>query len=172
MSAPRRNRGANGKPERSNELAKIHIAKAQLGLDDDAYRDMLWSVARVRSAKDLDAGGREAVLRHLRGCGWKDATPVRGSAYKKGTPAALIRWLWTQLHKAGAVQDNSDRALRRYIATHAPGRSGAPEVAPQHLDRKDTDAVIEQLKAWRARYGSEQRQAQRAAAEEEGRGQP
>lgn len=38
---------------------------ADLHLDDDTYRDMLFSVARVRSAKDLDAGGRAAVLDHL-----------------------------------------------------------------------------------------------------------
>jgi len=149
MSAPRR-RGANGKPERSNDLAKIHIAKAQLHLEDDTYRDMLWSVARVRSAKDLDGGGREAVLRHLRSCGWKDTSTAGGTAYKKGTPAALIRWLWTQLHQAGAVDDNSDRALRRYIAGHLPGAIG-DEIAPQHLDRQATSSVIEQLKRWLAR---------------------
>ncbi|MBN8479499.1 MAG: regulatory protein GemA [Burkholderiales bacterium] len=152
---PRR-RGANGKAERSNELAKIHIAKAQLGLDDDTYRAMLWTVARVRSAKDLDAGGREAVLLHLRGCGWKDTAPAGGTPYRKGTPAALIRWLWTQLHRAGGVDDASDRALRRYIAAHAPGRTGADEVAPQHLDRADTSAIIEQLKGWLARVEKEQ----------------
>lgn len=153
---PTRRRGTNGKPERSNELAKIHIAKAQLELDDDTYRHMLWSVARVRSAKDLDAGGREAVLAHLRGCGWKDTAPAGGTLYRKGTPAALIRWLWTQLHYVGGVDDASDRALRRYIAAHAPGRTGADEIAPQHLDRADTSAIIEQLKAWHARLKWEQ----------------
>lgn len=148
---PNRRRGVNGKAERSNELAKIHIAKAQLGLDEETYRHMLWSVARVRSAKDLDAGGREAVLAHLRGCGWKDTAPAGSTPYRKGTPAALIRWLWTQIHRAGGVEDASDRALRRYIAGHAPGREGADEVAPQHLDRVQTSAIIEQLKAWLGR---------------------
>lgn len=151
MIAPNRRRGSNGKSERSNELAKIHIAKAQIPLDDETYRDMLWTVARVRSAKDLDAGGREAVLRHLKRTGWKDrATTTGETRYKKGTPAALIRWLWTQLHKAGAVSDSSDRALRRYIGGHLPG-GDASEVAPQHLNRQDTTLIIEQLKKWHAR---------------------
>jgi phage gp16-like protein len=57
--------------QRQAELAKIHIAKKELGLDDDTYRDMLWTVARVRSAGDLDAGGRLAVLEHLRARGFK-----------------------------------------------------------------------------------------------------
>lgn len=151
MNAPSRRRGSNGKPERSNDLAKIHIAKAQLGLDESTYRDMLWTVARVRSAKDLDAGGREAVLKHMRACGWQDkAQSTGGSRYQRGTPPALIRWLWTELHKAGAVNDASDRALRRYIGGHLPGARGS-EVAPQHLNRQDTSLIIEQLKKWLAR---------------------
>lgn len=128
------------------------MAAAQLGLirtgDDSAYRDMLWSIGRVRSAKDLDEGGRVAVLKHLQGCGWVERKS--SSSYVKGTPAALIRWLWTQLHRAGLVQANTDRALRRYIGAHL-GRSGADEVAPQHLSREQCSEIIEQLKQWLAR---------------------
>jgi phage gp16-like protein len=53
--------------QRKADLATIHICKADLALDDDTYRDMLFAVARVRSAADLDAGGRAAVIDHLRG---------------------------------------------------------------------------------------------------------
>lgn len=60
---------------RNNALAQIHIAKAQLGLDDGTYRDMLWALARVRSAKDLDHAGRAKVLRHLKNSGFKPAAP-------------------------------------------------------------------------------------------------
>lgn len=154
---------------RSIELAKIHVAATQLRLrrpdDDSAYRDMLWSVARVRSAADLDAGGREAVLNHLRANGWADSSPPRrgsggtGSRYQKGTQAALIRRLWTQLANAGAVRDSSDRALRRYIARHAGVTVGDPapdEIAPQHLKRAQAPHVIEQLKRWLARLEAPQ----------------
>ena len=48
-----RRRGVNGKAERSNELAKIHIAKAQLGLDDETYRHMI--VAQAKAAQTLQA---------------------------------------------------------------------------------------------------------------------
>jgi phage gp16-like protein len=143
------------KTPRSTELAKIHIGAEQIGLrrhgDDSAYRDMLWSIARVRSAKDLDAGGRQAVLKHLRNCGFTDHSPKAGTErYKRGTPAALIRWLWTDLANKGIVQDRSDRALRRYIAKHAGlgNPKGVIEIAPQHLDRADANQVIEQLKRW------------------------
>jgi len=44
-------------PLRRAQLAKIHIAKKELGLDDETYRSMLWTIARVRSASDLDSHG-------------------------------------------------------------------------------------------------------------------
>ena len=155
-----RRRGAPASA-RNTELAKIHIAAEQLGLrrpgDDSAYRDMLWAIGRVRSAKDLDAGGREAVLKHLRACGWKDQ--VRGgSRYQRGTPAALIRFLWTQLANAGLVRDRSDRAMRRYIAQHAGMFNPdfrPEEIAPQHLTGDQQNLVIEQLKRWLRRHGRE-----------------
>lgn len=56
---------------RNAEIATIKIAIKQLGMDDGTYRDMLWTVARVRSAADLDWTGRKKVIDHLVGCGAK-----------------------------------------------------------------------------------------------------
>lgn len=66
------------KPQRDArraELAKIHIARKDLALDDETYKQMLWSVARVESSKDLDAAGRRAVLEHLKARGFKSKKP-------------------------------------------------------------------------------------------------
>lgn len=54
---------------RKSDLAKIHIACQQLHMDDATYRDMLWLVARVKSSKQLDAVGRQKVLKHLQSIG-------------------------------------------------------------------------------------------------------
>jgi len=62
---------------RNAELAKIHIAKKQLGMDDDAYRDMLWILCGVRSAADLSPGGRKIVLEHLKDAGFAQKTKGR-----------------------------------------------------------------------------------------------
>jgi len=62
---------AKQKTRRQKDLAKIHIAKKQLGLNDEVYRDMLFVVAGVRSAADLDAHARLAVLGHLKNAGFK-----------------------------------------------------------------------------------------------------
>ncbi len=56
---------------RKKQLAKIHIAKKDLGLDDTTYREMLHNVAKVESAADLDYYGLCAVLEHLKERGFK-----------------------------------------------------------------------------------------------------
>lgn len=53
------------------EITLIHVAKQQLGMDDETYRAMLWSVARVKSSTALDFAGRKKVLDHLKACGFK-----------------------------------------------------------------------------------------------------
>ncbi|WP_416053111.1 gp16 family protein [Cupriavidus basilensis] len=65
-------------------LAKIHIAKKQLAMDDDAYRAMLQSVGGVSSSKDLTALGAAKVLRHLEKCGFKPLAHVG----RRPTPTA------------------------------------------------------------------------------------
>ena len=54
------------KANRQAELARIHIAKKELGMSDDDYRAMLFSVTGKSSAGDLTAGQRYQVLDHLK----------------------------------------------------------------------------------------------------------
>lgn len=90
---------------RRRELAAIHIAKKDLGLDDGTYRDMLFAVARVRSSADLDQGGRTAVIEHLRRSGFKRKQD-RAAAERVKKPAvaadcqALVDKLEAQLTAA------------------------------------------------------------------------
>ena len=56
---------------RTSEIAQIHIAKKELALDDETYRAMLWTCARVNTSKDLDYAGRAKVLAHLKARGFK-----------------------------------------------------------------------------------------------------
>jgi phage gp16-like protein len=66
---------------KAREIQLIHIAKQQLGLDEATYRDMLWSVARVKSSTALDFAGRKKVLDHLKACGFKVAAKVNEWAF-------------------------------------------------------------------------------------------
>lgn len=60
---------------RHRELAQIHIAKAQLGMAEETYRNLLWTLGRVRSAADLDYAGRRRVLEHMKACGFEPRPP-------------------------------------------------------------------------------------------------
>lgn len=60
--------------KRNLQLSKIHIAKKDLGLDDDTYRALLGRVSGVRSAKDLNPRQIGAVLAEFERLGWASTT--------------------------------------------------------------------------------------------------
>ncbi|WP_339844373.1 regulatory protein GemA [uncultured Halopseudomonas sp.] len=62
--------------------AKIHIARQQLGMDDQGYRALLARVAGVQSSKDLGARQVGAVLREFERLGFKP----KPSTKAKGKP--------------------------------------------------------------------------------------
>jgi phage gp16-like protein len=70
------------KDKRARDLAKIHIAKKQLAMDDATYREMLLAVAGVDSAAKLTADGRRAVLAHL----YRSGFSSKRSRIYKGRP--------------------------------------------------------------------------------------
>lgn len=88
------------KDRRNQQLSKIHIAKKDLGLDDDSYRAMLMRIAGKTSSKDLSPLQTANVLRELERLGWQ---PKRGPAKPK--PAAdrakLVSKIEAQLADAG-----------------------------------------------------------------------
>lgn len=57
------------------ELAKIHIAKKELGLDDDTYRALLMQLTGFSSSKELNAFERRKVLEHMKKAGFKGQHP-------------------------------------------------------------------------------------------------
>lgn len=56
---------------RRAELGKIHIAKKQLGFDDDTYRDAMEKVTGKRSAAELTSKQRGDFLDYLQKAGFK-----------------------------------------------------------------------------------------------------
>lgn len=133
---------------RKRELAQIHVAKSQLGLDDDTYRAMLWTVARVKSAADLDWAGRKKVIDHLKAKGFKIK---RGKKVVETRPLAsddqskMIRACWLELHDYGYVENPSESALAAFVKR----MTGVD--ALQWLKPTQASKVIEELKRWRWR---------------------
>ncbi|ARU30876.1 hypothetical protein CAP31_03750 [Sulfuriferula sp. AH1] len=100
---------------RKRELAQIHVAKTQLCLDDETYRAMLWTVARVKSAADLDWTGRKQVLDHLKAKGWKKTTKSRPAPAK--SKAHLVAKVRALLIDAGNRPDTyADGMARRMFS--------------------------------------------------------
>jgi len=59
-------------PSKAN-LAKIHIAKKELGLDDDLYRDILHTQFKKASSADLSDFQCVKLLQHFESLGWKQS---------------------------------------------------------------------------------------------------
>lgn len=134
----------SGTQLRNAELAQIHIARVQLGLDDDTYRAVLWTVARVKSSKDLDWTGRKKLLEHFRAKGWKPTAPKKAKAATpvSGGQEGLLRALWAKLHTAGKVRVDTDAALSAWLV-----RNKWPQ-RPEWLSSAQLTQAIEALKKW------------------------
>lgn len=145
---------------RTAALAKIHIARKELAMEDEDYRALLQRVAGVASSRDLDAGGLDRVLAELRRLGFK---PKPGAqAGKAGQPprkladdaqSRMMRGLWIELHDLGYVRDPSEAALahfaKRMTRSTTPHQAGVD--ALQWLSGEQAEKLIEELKKWRDR---------------------
>ncbi len=62
------------KDSRASLLAKLHIAKKELGLDDDLYRSMLERVTGKRSAAKLSIKELVSMVEEMKSKGWQATT--------------------------------------------------------------------------------------------------
>ncbi|MDX1755864.1 MAG: regulatory protein GemA [Marinobacter sp.] len=73
---------------RKGPTAQIHIARKQLGMDEDTYRAMLANVTGKQSSKDCTVAELHKVVTHLKQLGFK-AKPRKRVAEHPGTPHNL-----------------------------------------------------------------------------------
>ena len=99
---------------KNNTLAKIHIAKKDLGLDDNTYRQMLQTITGKSSAKTLTLTECDRVLAHCKKLGWIPKASTKPKATDKDWRAPrikLIHNLWEQLGKAGVLRNPTHEGL-------------------------------------------------------------
>jgi phage gp16-like protein len=82
-NTPNPRRAKTDADTRRGALAKIHIAKTQLGIEDADYRAMLTRVAGVSSAADLLPHQVDDVLTELRRLGFVDHGSNYGALKKR-----------------------------------------------------------------------------------------
>lgn len=126
-------------------LAAIHVARKQLGLDDDAARDLYAVVTGKRSLREMTAGEQERVVKELRRRGFK---PAEKGARKglEGKYAPKLQALWIAAWNLGIIENRSDEALIAFVKRQAQ----VDHVRFLH-DPGDAAKAIEGLKAWISR---------------------
>jgi phage gp16-like protein len=144
---------------RKQHLAMVHVAKKQLALSDDAYRDILERMFQVRSAGDLSLDQLGQLLDHMKSLGFRyrpkhmrvsrEKQPELGSSPIVGK----LRALWLSLFHLGLVHDRKDSALLVFIKrqTKSASPDGRGTQALAWLKADDAFRVIEALKIWAAR---------------------
>jgi phage gp16-like protein len=153
--------GPHDNARRRADLARIHVAKARLGLDDATYRAVLKGLAGVDSAALLDARGRARVLAAMRewgGLGARAPDPAAARRRAAEGPsrnahAGKLRVLWRRMHRAGFVRDGSAEALDAFVL-HRTGVAGVGRLTGAQAAR-----VIAALKAWEKRARKRRREA-------------
>jgi phage gp16-like protein len=146
----------NGDPNASRKasLAKIHVARKRLDLDEPTYRAL---VARVcggkTSSADLDQLERSKLLDEFKRLGFLEGEGATlrtksMSDFPDAEPQArLIRALWADCTSFGLIEDGSDKALRQFI------RRTTKIDDIRFLTAIDANKVIEGLKAMKKRAG-------------------
>jgi phage gp16-like protein len=140
-------------------IAKIHIAKKQLGLDDELYRQVLADVANgLTSCAKMNVKQLEAVLNHFKAKGFKAVkskkagrlSPPSGTA--KLPEIDKIRAIWITMAQHGIVKDSSETALNAYVKRMTSTlNQGAGVESVAWVNPSQAIRVLEALKQWHRR---------------------
>lgn len=150
---------------RKRELGLIHLAKAHFktthGMTDDDYRAVLQQVTGKTSAADLDAAGREKLLKHFKAKGFV-VKPKAGASRmppKLDGQVTKLLAMWWSLAEAKAVTRpvGSQACLlaveawgKEQLAQHAVGPLGSLRFA----NAAQLAILIESMKKWGDRVGA------------------
>lgn len=147
-----------GSAPRQALLAQVHIARKQLAIDDDDYREIMQRVTGHSSAKECSVGELRAAVSNFERMGFRPTGATRHRDLGGGTTIRKARAMWISLYQLGAIDDGSDAALEAF---------GKRQL---HVDRlrwasdRDGFRLIEALKAIADRHGWEQRVSSRLPA--------
>lgn len=101
----------------AKKIGLLHVARRQLGLDEDTYRDILREWGRVSSSAELDEDGFRAVMFRLERLGFRSTGSKRNFGNRHPNMAtasqvALMRKLWSQY----LPDDEDERHLNAWLS--------------------------------------------------------
>jgi hypothetical protein len=132
-------------------LAMVHIARKQLRLDDDKYRQVLFDHTGYLSAGDCTEAQLAAALDAFKAMGFRSAAAPKGPKPASHKGAGKARAMWISLYHLGAVTDPSERALEAF----AQRQLGCDRL--QFANQSHLFPLIEALKGMAERHGWDQR---------------
>lgn len=131
-------------PHRRTMIAKLHLARKDLRLEEEDYRLVLQRVTGKRSASDLSAAQLDAALKEMGRLGWR-AKPASG---RVSNPAAnKARAMLISLGLMGVIRNSSEQALNAF----ARRQIGVDRLS--WADQSQVYKLIEALKAIANRNG-------------------
>ncbi|MCI4155128.1 regulatory protein GemA [Dickeya dianthicola] len=125
----------------------IHIAKRDLHIDDDTYRQVLTNTTKKNSTRDMTVPQLVIVLEAMKKRGFK-IRPAKNQNTRKlddHPQSKKIRSLWLEMADMGIVRDRSEAALAAFVKRET-GVDGL-----RWLGTEDASSVIEKLKKWQRR---------------------
>ena len=128
--------------ERRALLAKIHIARKQLSLDEESYRARIQEVTGQTSAGQCSDGALVAILDKFRKLGFRDE-----SKPSSNPQARAIYAIWADLKPY--LRNPSTAALNAFCLRMTQVEN------PEWLKGPKANIVIEALKDWLARAKAE-----------------
>lgn len=134
---------------RRAQLAMVHIARKDLGLDEDTYRDVLERVTGKRSAAETTDFELTSLIADFKKRGWvpkpKVSAPA-GTPKRSAVPQVRKVWaIWSEMCRDKVVREPTKAALRAFVKR----MTGVAD--PEWLSSQECGVVIEALKAWRKR---------------------
>lgn len=123
--------------------AQIHVLKANAGLDDDSYRDLLQRETGKRSSKGLTPEERRKAIHALERLLPESNTGNQGSQRATGKYAKKLQALWIAGYNLGVVRNKSDAAMMAF----AERQTGLEHVRFLH-NAEDANKAIDALKLW------------------------
>jgi phage gp16-like protein len=132
---------------RRSMIAKIHVAKKELALADDDYRQILLDSAGRASSADCTDAELERVLKRLQEIGFKPLVKSGSTRPAQHPVARKARALWISLYHLNAVRSPDEKALESF-ARRQLGCERLVWANQSHGYR-----LIEALKAMAERHG-------------------
>lgn len=126
----------------TSTLAVLHIAKKNLGLDDETYRAKLANITGKSSAKDMTEAERQKVLVVFRNEGF-EAPSKAPRKNLTGRYAKKLQALWIAGYNLGVVRDRRDAALLAFVKR----QTGVDHTRFLHFP-DDGRAAVEAVKGW------------------------